>query len=82
MLGFCTSIAIACLNVTDKFIIFAIDLVEVVVGQLTPLLLYFTLELVLLPFHFIPIHCPYLRLVDWSLFKTFLLHTHKRNSYI
>ena len=55
-LGFVLGLAVALLDAPGQLLLPALDLVEVVVGQGAPLLLYLALELLPVPFDAIPVH--------------------------
>jgi len=56
-LNFFFGIAIMCLQAAFEFIAPALDYCKVVIGQFSPMLLGFALELFPIAFNFIPVHC-------------------------
>jgi hypothetical protein len=59
-LGLIFCIAVLLLEPAAKLCTFAFHLLQIVVSQLSPLLLYFSFELVPIAFNAIPIHCVFL----------------------
>src|SRR5690606_5492999 len=57
LLGVVLSFSVALLEASGEFRALALDYVEVIVGQLAPLLLNLALELLPVSFDLIPVHC-------------------------